>query len=190
MLELQNDLDGVLNLDIDALPENPAWREILPYFIVNDMMLAAQRLAGRSEEAAITAKRALDARVNSADYLNLVELVALDRFTVRAHVNLDQKDEMREIRQSITNEDDSLVDEYLAASFVALAHLDRDRAVELLLAQKARHPEWYGTDAIAMFHMWARNVLVHPDMQAFYVDEGKWVDYLAARVPEYAHFKQ
>jgi hypothetical protein len=62
--------------------------------------------------------------------------------------------------------------------------------VKLALEQKARFPAWYGTDMIAAFHIWARHMLVHPDMQRFYVDEGKWVDYLADRVPEYAQYKQ
>jgi hypothetical protein len=43
---------------------------------------------------------------------------------------------------------------------------------------------------IAAFNMWARNVVTRPDMQRFYVDEGKWVDYLAAEVPEYAQYGQ
>ena len=31
---------------------------------------------------------------------------------------------------------------------------------------------------------------MHPDMQRFYANDGKWVDYLAAGVPEYAQYRQ
>ena len=97
---------------------------------------------------------------------------------------------MRELEEALFDEEGRLNDEYLIVNYVALSRLDLDRAVELLLEQKARHPTWYGTDMIAAFNMWARSVVIHPDMQRFYVEEGKWVDYLAADVPEYAHHKQ
>jgi hypothetical protein len=41
-----------------------------------------------------------------------------------------------------------------------------------------------------MLHVQTRHFLVHPEMQAFYVEEGKWIDYLAARVPEYAKYRE
>ena len=67
---------------------------------------------------------------------------------------------------------------------------DLDDAVARALARKAEHPNWYGTDWIASAHVNNRHLLPHPDMLAFYVEEGKWLDYLAARVPEYAQYKQ
>jgi hypothetical protein len=58
----------------------------------------------------------------------------------------------------------------------------------LVLAREASNPEFNIADWFAALHVEFRHMLVHPDMQAFYVKEGKWVDYLAARVPEYAQY--
>jgi hypothetical protein len=153
-------------------------------------VLAAQRLAGRSEDAAATAMRTLDARMNGGSLLHSTDFGLIDRFTVAAHVTLADEDKISEMRRSLLNEEGGLVDDYQVSSYIGLSRLDLDRAVELLLAQKAQHPAWYGTDMAATFHIWSRHMIIHPDMQAFYVDEGKWVDYLAARVPEYARYKQ
>ncbi len=190
LMQLQNDLDGLLNLKIGALPENPDWAQVLPYFLANDVVLAAQRLAGRSEDAAATAMRMLDARMNGGSHLHFPDFSLIDHFTVAAHVTLADEDKISEMRRSLLNEEGGLVNDYLVSSYISLSRLDLDRAVELLLAQKAQHPAWYGTDVAAMTHIWSRHMIIHPDMQAFYVDEGKWVDYLAARVPEYARYKQ
>ena len=73
--------------------------------------------------------------------------------------------------------------------WMSLLWIDNDRAVKLLLAQKAEEPNWWGTDVLAMNHVVARHVITHPDIQAFYVEEGKWVKYLADRVPEYEQYK-
>jgi hypothetical protein len=72
---------------------------------------------------------------------------------------------------------------------VAYSRFDLDGAVEILLDSKAARPMWNGTDVIAAHHITNRELLLHPDMQAFFVEEGKWIDYLAARVPEYAQFR-
>ncbi len=41
---------------------------------------------------------------------------------------------------------------------------------------------------IALNHVIARHLLIHPDMQAYFVEQGKWIPYLAKRVPEYAQY--
>ena len=33
-----------------------------------------------------------------------------------------------------------------------------------------------------------RQLFVHPELQDYYAKEGKWIDYLAKRVPEYAKY--
>ncbi len=73
-------------------------------------------------------------------------------------------------------------------AILAYSNIDLDDAVERLLAYKASHPAWHGTDLFAANHVVYRRLLRHADMQAYYVAEGKWVDYLAARVPEYARY--
>ena len=67
--------------------------------------------------------------------------------------------------------------------------VDIDRAVKMLLARTASDPGWVVSDWGAFLHVRLRPILVHPDMQAFYVKEGKWIDYLAERVPEYKKYR-
>jgi hypothetical protein len=154
------------------------------------MLLAAQRIAGRSTDAEVSALRIIEAQKEYARLFALGAPLSRIRFAAAAFVTLDDEDRMRELREALLDEDGGLVEDYQVSSYVALSRLDLDRAVELLLAQKAQHPSWYGTDMIAAFHIWARPIVMHPDMQRFYVDEGKWVDYLATGVPEYAQYRQ
>ena len=72
--------------------------------------------------------------------------------------------------------------------YIAYGQLDAERAVELLLEHKEDYPNWLGTDVIAMNHIVARPLVTHTDMQAFYLDEGKWLEYLATRLPEYEEY--
>ncbi len=39
-----------------------------------------------------------------------------------------------------------------------------------------------------MFEIRASQLLLHQKMQAYYAKEGKWINYLAKRVPEYAKY--
>lgn len=72
------------------------------------------------------------------------------------------------------------------SGYLAVANVDLDRAVRLILGQKARDPHWFGTDVIATYQIVNRDVLRHPDMIAFYREENKWMDYLSKRMPEYS----
>ena len=71
-------------------------------------------------------------------------------------------------------------------AYQAIAMVDLDRAVRLILGEKARDPHWMGTDIIATFQIANRHLLRHPDIIAFYQEEGKWLGYLSKWMPEYA----
>ena len=86
--------------------------------------------------------------------------------------------------------DDNTLFSRMNGPFLAYSFIDINDAVARALARKAEHPNWYGTDWIAASHVNNRHLLLHPDMKAFYVQEDKWLDYLAVRVPEYAQYKQ
>jgi len=72
------------------------------------------------------------------------------------------------------------------SAYLAVSTVDLERAVRLILGEKARNPRWLGTDIIATFQIANRHLLRNPDMIAFYRGEGKWMDYLSKRMPEYA----
>lgn len=116
-----------------------------------------------------------------ADAVHLPPIVA-------AHAVLGNKDKIRETLEPLLEKTDSGAVITDPGNCVSIAFMDPDLAVERLLAEKARHPDWSGTDFIAMIHVTARHLITHPDMQAFYVEEGKWIPFLAKRVPEYARY--
>ena len=190
LMQFRHDLDAILDVSVETLPESLQWEHFFAYMVANGMVMAAQRIAGRSDDAEATARRIVEAQSEFARLFDPDAFLPGARLSASAIVTLGDEDMMRKIKSTLFDEQGNLVDDYEPASHVALSQLDLDKAVELILAQKARHASWYGTDMIAAFNMWARNVVTHPDMQRFYVEEGKWVDYLAAEVPEYAQYRQ
>jgi TolB-like protein len=190
LMMLRNDFDGILDTDTGEMPETSNPVEKLLYFIANNVILSAQLIAGQSDEARATAQRMLDDRAKVETLIKGRDSRFLDNFMIVAYATLDDDEGIQRFLQSHFDERGNPLNDYQLPAYIALARVDADRAVELALAQKARHPQWFGTDMIATWHVHSRHMLVHPDMQRFYVNEGKWVDYLAERVPEYAQYRQ
>jgi TolB-like protein len=107
----------------------------------------------------------------------------------RAHAALGQKAEARELVDKLLHERSNIYNVYGIAGYYALSALDPGRAASLALEESRSFPAWFGLDIFAAFHSDYRDIIVQPAMQAHYVQEGKWVDYLAARVPEYAKYR-
>jgi TolB-like protein/cytochrome c-type biogenesis protein CcmH/NrfG len=105
LMQFQNDLVGTAEVDVGPLPENAIFPELFNYFVANEMVLSAQRLAGRSDDAAATASRILDARRRVAALHDSRDIAIFDRFSVLAHVTLNNEDRIREIQLSMLNED-------------------------------------------------------------------------------------
>ncbi|WP_158966175.1 hypothetical protein [Paraglaciecola sp. L3A3] len=72
---------------------------------------------------------------------------------------------------------------------IGMSKIDLEQAVAIAFSEKAKDPKWSGFDDIAAYHMINREFLAHPKVQQYYVQEGKWLNYLADRVPEYAKYK-
>lgn len=184
LLQLTNNLDRLVDLTFGPLSETSPHNEVMHFMHASSTVLSAQRIAGQSGRAEDTARRILAA----AETLK-TDLPAFPPI-VAAHAMLGNRSAIRDDLQPIL---ESAADRNATSDpwhYVSLAHLDPDLAVELLLADKVKDPDWPGTDVIAVNHVSARHLLTHPDMQTFYVEEGKWVPYLAERVPEYARYKQ
>lgn len=77
-------------------------------------------------------------------------------------------------------------DEILSKRISVMSYADVDRAVALAFAEQAKYKNWKGFDQLAAYHLYHHEFLLHPKIQAYYVKEGKWVKYLAERIPEYA----
>jgi len=156
---------------------------------VNKRLLLIQQGAGQAEESHEMARRIIAAEkypvFHGTDFAaDNHEALAI------AYASLGETDKAREWADRLLNDRSETYNAYALPGFSALAALDIDRAVELILAFKAEHPTWRGTDFIAIFHLSKRNLILHPDMQAFYLQEGKWINYLAERVPEYSQLQK
>jgi tetratricopeptide (TPR) repeat protein len=140
LMQFRHDMNGILDVTIEALPEALQWEHFLAYMVANDIVLAAQRLAGRSADAAATARRIIEAQRDYAHLFDPDSFLPGVRFAAAAIVTLEDKDTMRTLGDALFDVEGRLIDDYAVASHVAMSRLDLDRAVELILAQKARHP--------------------------------------------------
>ncbi|MEL7186982.1 MAG: winged helix-turn-helix domain-containing protein [Pseudomonadota bacterium] len=104
----------------------------------------------------------------------------------QAHAVLGDLDEARRLNEKLFQE----ADLNPVGRIRTLAFIDVDRAVENAFAERAKNPGWDGFDAIAAHYVFNGRFLAHPRVQAYYLNEGKWIDYLAARVPEYAKYAE
>ena len=151
--------------------------------------LTALKVAGNNERARVIAQQMLD--TFDKYFGQREDIPAYFRFPLSvAYVQLNDEEGINGIRASLIDQPDEFLFSQIAGPFYALSVVDTDAAIERLLSRKAYHPSWYGTDWIATAQISNRHMLVHPRMQEFYVKEGKWLDYLAVRVPEYAEYKK
>jgi TolB-like protein len=180
---LQNQLDILADMAVDDLPEGPTSFMADQYVIANAIVLSAQRVIGRHEDAARTGRLIL----NATEQLDF-ERPHFKLPAILAHLALGNEEALDAMRDLYTDPDFRKASAFDPFFYVAFGQLDAERAVELLLEHKAEYPNWPGTDVIAINHSMARPLVTHIDMQAFYLDEGKWLEYLATRVPEYEEY--
>lgn len=189
LLILQNDLDGLLDLDLPQTPDGAAFRQAMHDITLHNMVLAAERLTGQSDAAAATALRILELQAKLEVDPSTAEGLGAETAITLATVTMGDEDRIRDMREFLRNHASGPAHTWNPWPIVAYSHLDLDSAVELLLEKKAERPIWNGTDVIAASHITCRKLLLHPDVQAFYVAEGKWIKYLATRVPAYAQYQ-
>jgi hypothetical protein len=106
---------------------------------------------------------------------------------IQAYVTLGRQDEAWALVKKMLDEERGVLGP--VAGF-ALALLDPDQAAARMLETRELYPSWNGMDYTAIYCLAWRDVVVHPDIQAYYVKEGKWIDYLADRLPEYEPYRK
>lgn len=151
--------------------------------------LVASKVLQNPDQATAIAEQMLEMRERLADApLEFRNFVDLPMST--AYAQLNDQASLDKVRQILTRMSDEVLFSRMSGPIYGLSVVDTDLAVERILQRKREHPSWYGTDWIATMQVFGRHLIVHPDMQAFYVKEGKWLPYLSARVPEYAQYQQ
>lgn len=186
LLVLKNDLESLSGFELPPTPEKAAFRWVMHDINVLNMVLAAQRQVGKSDAAVATARRILALRTQLGIDPATDEGFQAEAAIALALSTIGDAERMRDVHEFLRDHDSFPAHMNFPRPIVAYSHLDLDSAVATLLKKKAEQPMWNGTDAIAAMHILNRSLLRHPDMQAFYVTEGKWIEYLEKRVPEYA----
>ena len=186
--QMRGDLDGLLAREPVTLPDDASDLQTLIFLWSQVDTIAAERLRDNDSAVTAAARKMRDAYSRIEESGSRMAIVSKYPMSV-SHVVLGNEESVEELRESILAMDDDRLFSNMSGPFFALSVIDTETAVQRALARKAEHAGWYGTDWIALMHVLNRRALLHPDMQAFYVKEGKWVDYLAARVPEYARYR-
>ncbi len=71
----------------------------------------------------------------------------------------------------------------------ATAWIDPDEAASLVLEELQVEMSLARLYHIAAFHWLYRPILLQPRIKELIIEDGKWLDYLSGRVPEYAGLK-
>lgn len=80
------------------------------------------------------------------------------------------------------------IDSYGFSEIQGFMWVDIDQAVNRTLNHIEGHSGCRLMDGIAAYQIDYRPFLSHPKIQDYYFKEGKWIDYLPDRVPEYAKY--
>ena len=178
------DIEKVLEIEDKINIEYTNDGLIINYVEINLILLYFYRQENNIEKTKKLAERILKINeVVDRDFLWIQP--KLDVAMVAAYLAIDDQISAKQTVDMILNSRSDTYDPYGAFGVLALAKIDPDRAVQLILADRASENLWSGTDWIAMLYRYHMNLVQHPDMKAFYIEEGKWVDYLAKRIPGY-----
>ena len=191
--EFQNDLERLAQLEFNPLLQDQGAvagipeERLLAYLFLHGRLLRQYVDFGRMDKAKATAEHIIDTAALVPSKPQFDQSISL--FLTAAYATLDEDDKAWEIVETMLDQRSPGFDAYGLKGFLALSALDADRAVELVLAEASQKSFATGLGAIAALHILFRKIIVHPDMQAHYVKEGKWIDYLAKRVPEYEKYR-
>lgn len=188
--EIQNKLEALAGIKNDpVLTGSPHEGELQLYTWANALVARTLQIIDQPDSVDPIARRILRYESLAADRTGFAA-VEVAYTMVQAYRILGDFDKARQWSDRLFDREDSHFDTWGGMALGALAEFDVDEAVSELLAREESAPERNTSDWFALMHITFRKIIVHPDMQAFYVKEGKWVDYLAERVPEYAKYRK
>jgi len=175
----------ILDLPISNIEETTSPAGKLSYIQFNVNQLTIYQNRGKHEKTISIAKRIVN--VHFADSNNFLQ-ERIDSIQAVAFQIIGNTKQAKHLLNKLLNNRSANYNPYGMSGFRALAHIDLDRAVELVLAEKNKYNWWTGTDNLAIYHHTNRKILEHPKMQEYYLKEGKWINYLAKRVPAYKQY--
>jgi len=177
----------ILDLPISNIEESTSPAGKLNYIQFNANQLAIYQNRGEYEKAISVAERIVD--VHFGETSNFLQ-ERIDSIQAVAFQLIGNNKQAKYLINKLLNNRRANYNAYGMSGFRALAYIDLDRAVELVLAEKDKYNWWTGTDNLAIYHHTNRKILEHPKMQEYYLKEGKWINYLTKRVPAYKQYSK
>ncbi|QFU76268.1 hypothetical protein EY643_11680 [Halioglobus maricola] len=182
-----NDLDSLIEMSSDdVVPRESPWFPLVSN-VVDAAAMTAHLSRQEQDSARLRARKVLanEEYVLSQTVDDGHEHIAL---LIKAHNLLGSNDQAERLTREVLSKIKA-DGEWQPWELSIVAGMDAERAVNLLFEQLEKHPEWNGFDGIAAYHLWSRKLLVHPRVKNYYLSEGKWTKFLAARLDEYAEPK-
>lgn len=185
-----NDLDRVIQLSKEwELPETELLRSLSAGIYIHTMAMETYLELGAKPEAQAAARRIIDihdmmeGRPSEFEYSDTSSKgIALAVLGDVEGAWEQCESLLKRLSPSLSPDDE--------ATITLLAYLDLDRAVDLALTEIRRHPLSDGLDYWAARSSIARDFVLHPRIREYYLAEGKWIEFLAERVPEYAQYAE
>lgn len=183
-----NDLDRALELsnEWEVWPTRSGFN-LSSGIYVNAMAVKIHLARGAQAEAEACARRIIELGEQMAGLSDNFENWDMANRAI-AHAVLGETEEARTLCESLLQRRSSGFDADGAAGLMALRSVDMDRAVEMAMVRKETQATRDGMDWIAANGVIEREFVTHPKTMEYYLAEGKWVDYLAKRIPEYAEY--
>jgi hypothetical protein len=108
------------------------------------------------------------------------------RILAAAHAVSGEGVKARDYTNWLLNERSDFFDKNGLNGIQAMGWVDPDRAAEMVMNELSKNPEWSAIDRLVAFYNLNFQVIDHPKIEEYLVQQGKWVDYLADRSPVYA----
>lgn len=191
--EFRGDLDRLIEMwtDLNELSDrvtNP-WR-FSEYLNWIKQLLAIHWIQGESTEAESLARLALELTNQASDHEEGSGKPIFTLLAVQAYATLGELEKARGYTMKLLEERSEAFDPSGEYAIAAMSWIDVNRAAEMALEAKKKDPNWRGFDRMAANYLSAPKLIVHPDIQAYYVKDKKWISYLAERVQEYDQYKK
>lgn len=181
---LANDEDRIIELYHKPIELGISEHNTMGFSRLASTALVVHLNRGQLNEARAIARRIMEVEEIAQKQL-VDEYIGVREALGYAHVALGEFDQARIVAEEMLETGTALS---IELGIGILSHVDTVRAVEFAFAELARNPNWNGFDALAARHVYCRPFLSHPKVQEYYVNQGKWIDYLSTRVPEYVQY--
>jgi tetratricopeptide (TPR) repeat protein len=164
-------------------------KDLTAFYNLNSSALRVRLQQGQTVEAERIARRLIDTSEMPELRQYIQSAYAREALTL-ANLVLGNQQKAKELAEVLVEQPGGPGDYYNVTGIRALSWIDTDRSADLALQKAKETPSWRGLDNLAAWHLLNPQFVIHPKIQSYYVKEGKWIEYLADHIPEYAAHKK